>query len=156
LLGVVALKQLRNAAGELHDLDAARHLALRVGEHLAVLGGDQVRELVAVPVEQFQELEHHARPTQRRRPRPGREGGSRSPDRPIHLGCRGQRHLAGDDARGRVGDGLRTTRCTGQRAALEVVADVGRRGGHGWCLQVKREWEGVAGRMRRRTSHLLW
>ena len=38
LVGEVALEQLRDAAGELDDLDAARHLALRVAEHLAVLG----------------------------------------------------------------------------------------------------------------------
>ena len=43
LVGVVALEQLRNAAGELDDVDAARDFALRVGEDLAVLGGDQVR-----------------------------------------------------------------------------------------------------------------
>ena len=37
LVGEVALQQLRNPAGELDDLDAARHLALRIAEHLAVL-----------------------------------------------------------------------------------------------------------------------
>ena len=41
LLGELALQQMRDAAGELDDLDAARDLALRVGEHLAVLGGDR-------------------------------------------------------------------------------------------------------------------
>ena len=47
LLGVAALEQVRDAAGELHDLLAARHLAGGVGEHLAVLGGDDRGELAA-------------------------------------------------------------------------------------------------------------
>jgi hypothetical protein len=48
LVGEVALEQLRNAAGELDDVDAAADFALRVGEHLAVLGGDEVGQLVLV------------------------------------------------------------------------------------------------------------
>src|SRR5450755_3452646 len=36
LLGVVALEQLRNAACELDNVDAASDLALRIGEDLAV------------------------------------------------------------------------------------------------------------------------
>ena len=43
LVGEVALEQLRNAAGEFDDLDAARDLALRIAEHLAVLAGDESR-----------------------------------------------------------------------------------------------------------------
>ena len=42
------LSRLRDAAGELDDLEAALHLAGRVGEHLAVLGGDHLGQLVDV------------------------------------------------------------------------------------------------------------
>src|SRR5665213_2474203 len=41
VLGDVALEQVRDAAGELHDLETALHFTARVGERLAVLGGDQ-------------------------------------------------------------------------------------------------------------------
>jgi hypothetical protein len=53
LVGVVALEQLRDAAGEFDDVDAARDFALRVGEDLAVFGGDHVRQLVLVLVQQL-------------------------------------------------------------------------------------------------------
>ena len=45
LVGVVTLEQARDAAGELDDLEPALHLAQRVGEHLAVLVGDQLGDL---------------------------------------------------------------------------------------------------------------
>ena len=48
VLGELALQQLRDAAGELDDLEAARDSPVRVGQHLAVLGGDDRRELVEV------------------------------------------------------------------------------------------------------------
>jgi hypothetical protein len=38
---VLALEQLGRVAGVFHVLDAALQLAVRVGQHLAVLGGDQ-------------------------------------------------------------------------------------------------------------------
>ena len=60
LVGVVALEQLRDAARELDDVDAARDLALRVAEHLAVLGGDHRGERVALAVEQVEEGLHDA------------------------------------------------------------------------------------------------
>ena len=43
-----ALQQLRDAAGELDDLEAARDFAARIREHLAVLARDEGRELVGV------------------------------------------------------------------------------------------------------------
>ena len=45
VLGVAALQQLRDATGELDDLEAAAHLAQGVVEHLAVLGGDNLGQL---------------------------------------------------------------------------------------------------------------
>ena len=56
-LGVAALEQVRDAAGELDDLEAARHLTERVGEDLAVLGGDERGHVLLLGVEQLAEGE---------------------------------------------------------------------------------------------------
>ena len=48
LLGVRALEQMRDAARELDDLETAGDLTERVGDHLAVLGADDPREIVLV------------------------------------------------------------------------------------------------------------
>ena len=50
VLGEAALDQVRHAAGELHDLLAAADLAQGVGEHLAVLGGDDLGQLALAGV----------------------------------------------------------------------------------------------------------
>ena len=50
LLGVLALQQRREAAAELDHLEPARDLAHRVGEHLAVLRRQQLRDLLATLV----------------------------------------------------------------------------------------------------------
>ena len=47
-LGVLTLEQVRDADGELDDLDAALDVALGVGDGLAVLEGEQFGELVDV------------------------------------------------------------------------------------------------------------
>ena len=65
MFGVVAFEQLRNASGKFDNLNAARDFTLRIGKHLAVLGGDHVRELVFVNVQQLQKLEHDPRAAQR-------------------------------------------------------------------------------------------
>ena len=57
----LALQEMRDAAGEIDDLDAARDLAERVGVGLAVLRGDGAGDLVGVLVEQLLEAEHVAR-----------------------------------------------------------------------------------------------
>ena len=95
LVGILALEQLRNAAGEFHDLDAAHHFALGVREHLAVFAGDQLGQLVLVLVEQRLEVEQHARTLERGRLGPGREGG-------LGRG-HGQRHFVGGRQRNRGG-----------------------------------------------------
>ena len=76
LVGEVALEQGRDPAGELDHLEAALHLAERVGQHLAVLVGDQLGDLLGVPVDQLAEGEQDLGPlatatsatTPRRRP----------------------------------------------------------------------------------------
>jgi hypothetical protein len=60
LVGVLALQQARDAAGELHDLEAALHLASRVREHLPVLAGDGCGKLVLPAVHDLAEGEEHA------------------------------------------------------------------------------------------------
>ena len=60
-LGRLALEQVRGAAGELDDLEAALDLAARVVDRLAVLGGDHARELAGVGGEQLAEREQHVR-----------------------------------------------------------------------------------------------
>ena len=82
-----ARQQPRRATGELHDLDAAGHLAVGIGEHLAVLAGDGCRESCPVLLQQFAEAEHDARASQRRGLRPRGECRSCRRHRAIHQ-CR--------------------------------------------------------------------
>ena len=60
-----------NAAGELHHFDAARDLALGVGEDLAVFAGDELGQLVLMLVQQRLEVEEDAGALERRRFGPG-------------------------------------------------------------------------------------
>ena len=59
-LGVLALQQVRDADGELDDLDAALDVTLGVGDGLAVLDRQQLGQLIGVGVDQLDELHHHA------------------------------------------------------------------------------------------------
>ncbi len=94
LRAVPALEQVAETAGELDDLLAAGHLAQRVGVHLAVLGGDERRELVLAGVEQLAEGEHHLRTTRQGRRAPGRRGPGGGGDDPLGVVAPRQRHLA--------------------------------------------------------------
>ena len=51
--GIFALQRMRDAAGEFDHLEAALNVAAGVGDHLAVLGREQVRELVHVLFDQL-------------------------------------------------------------------------------------------------------
>ena len=73
LLAEAALQQVRDAARELDVLEAAGDLAERVGRDLAVLGGQQRRDLVAVRVDQVPDPEEDLGPLRERRRPPGRE-----------------------------------------------------------------------------------
>ena len=52
---------MRDAARELDDLEAARHFTSRIGEHLAMLGGDEGGEFVGMLFDKVAKLEHHVR-----------------------------------------------------------------------------------------------
>ena len=129
LLGVVALEQLRHAAGEFDDVDAALDLALGVGEHLAVLQRDGLGQRVLVLVEQAQELVHQPRAADRGHVGPGGEGGLGGGHSSVHIGHVGQRHLAGDFAGGGVEHVLGAAGGAGGGCACDVVLDGG--DGHG-------------------------
>ena len=77
LLGRLALQQVRRAARELDDLEAALDLAARVVDGLAVLGGDDPGELVGVRGEQLAEPEQHVRALGERLRAPRLEAGGR-------------------------------------------------------------------------------
>ncbi len=85
-LGVLTLEQVRDADGELDDLDAALDVALGVGDGLAVFERQEFGQLVDVLVDQLDELHHHAGATLRvpRRPLLLRLGGSG--DRRVDVG----------------------------------------------------------------------
>ena len=62
---------------ELYLVDAAGDFAPCIRQHLAMFAGDDRGKLFGVRVQQFLELEHHARTTQRRRGGPGRRTAAR-------------------------------------------------------------------------------
>ncbi|CAH0290989.1 hypothetical protein SRABI26_04230 [Arthrobacter sp. Bi26] len=106
LVRVVALEQLRDAAGEFDDLQAAADLALRVGEDLAVLGGDQLGELVHVGCDEFAELEQHGGALGQGDVAPGIGSFAGRGDGGVEIFTVGQPQLCGDGAGGGVVDGL--------------------------------------------------
>ena len=64
-LGEFALLQMRNAADEFADFEAAHDIALGIFNGLAMLAGEQHRQLVHVAVQKFDELEENAGATLR-------------------------------------------------------------------------------------------
>ena len=124
LLAVLAFEQVRDAAGELDHLQAAGHLAARVRHDLAVLAGDQTRQLVVIALDQLLELEHYPCATQRRRCGPRWEGdlgrGHRLPDL---FGAR-ERHPARHFAQRGVVNVAITIARAGDFATVDVVMDV--------------------------------
>jgi len=125
LFGVVALQQLRNAACEFDHVDAARHFTLRIREDLAVLGGDDRGEFVAMLVHQFEELQHDARAADRRRVAPGRERGFRARDGCIDIGGFTEHELARTLARRGIEHRLRARGRAMRALAVNVMNDVG-------------------------------
>jgi len=105
-LGVLTLQGVGDAAGELDDLQAALEVAAGVGDHLAVLGGQQRGEFVHPRLDQALELEHDPRAALgigRGPGRLGRKGGLHraidirpvgQPDARLHLAGIGVEHVA--------------------------------------------------------------
>ena len=101
-LGVVALEQLADPAGELDVLEAALDLAPGVGERLAVLAGDDGGQRFAVGVEQLAERKRTAvRLASEMWLQPAKASTGRGHGG-VDVGVRRQRHLGLGDARGRV------------------------------------------------------
>ena len=67
---VLALQKMRNAAGEIDDVDAAGEFACGVVMGLAVLSRDGADDLVGIPIEQLLEAEHVLDALERRRRAP--------------------------------------------------------------------------------------
>ena len=104
VLRLLALQQMRHAAGELDHLDAALHRTGGVGERLAVLLAGKLCQLVAMLLHQFAEAGEDAGAAQWRGFAPGREGRLGRRHRRIDIGPGGQRDLVDHLARGRVED----------------------------------------------------
>ena len=87
----------------LHDLQPTEEVAACVGERLAVLPRDHVRELLGVLSDQRLKLQHHARAIRCRRGRPRGEGVLCGSDRRLHLSGRCKRRPCEHQLRRRVG-----------------------------------------------------
>src|SRR3546814_10364290 len=89
-LGVLALEQVRDAAGELDHFQPALQVAARIRQHLAVLAVQQPRQRVHVALEQALELEQHPRAPLRVDLRPRPLAFDRACDRAVELGRVGE------------------------------------------------------------------
>jgi len=88
-------------------------------------------------VQQFEELEHHARAAQGRRVSPSRKSGLRSGHGLGHFCGVGQGDLAGHGARGGVGHALAAAGCACGDLAANVMTDVGNAHGKSlWLVPV--------------------
>src|SRR3546814_1222655 len=78
---------MRRGAGEFDDVEPALDVAARVGDHLAMLGRQHLRELVHMGFDEALEFEHHARAALRvgRGPRGLRRLGGRSEEHTSEL-----------------------------------------------------------------------
>ncbi len=125
LVRVLALEQLRDAAGELDHLEAAADLALRVGEDLAVLGRNQLSKFLHVRGDELAELEQHGRALGQGDVAPGVGGGAGGGDGGVQVGPVGQPQLRGDGAGGGVVDGLGVGPGACCLGAVDEVANAG-------------------------------
>ena len=125
LLGEAALQQRRDPAAELDHLEPARDLAQRVGEHLAVLGREQLRDVLAVLVEELADREEELGALRERQSR-ARRGTPPSPPATARSTSSTDREvdLARLLARRRVVDGAAAARTSpATRLAADPVVD---------------------------------
>ena len=95
---------MRDAAGEFDDLKPALDVTLAVGENLAMLHRQHVREAVDLGLNQRLEGEHDACAALRVGRRPRRLGGDGVGHRRVDIGGAGQRHLRLDQSGVRIED----------------------------------------------------
>ena len=135
-LGVFALEDMRDAAGELDHLEPALDVAPGVGDDLAVLARQQLRERLEVGLDQLLELEQDARPALGVGRGPGGLGGLRGGDRAVEIGLRAERDLRLDLA----GVGVEHVALAGaapSAAAGDEMVDLAHGGSsHGHCRRV--------------------
>ena len=119
VLGEPALEQMRDAAGELDDLLTPRHLPERIGNHLAVLGGDDLGQLALAGVEQLAEVEQDRPALGQRGVAPRRKRRRRRIDHRPGILHTGQRHLTSH----LTGRRIRHRGGGGRGAGVELVVD---------------------------------
>ncbi|OLE17654.1 MAG: hypothetical protein AUG88_06265 [Actinobacteria bacterium 13_1_20CM_4_68_12] len=123
LLGEAALQQLWDPAAELDHLEPARDLALRVREYLAVLGREDLGDVLTVRVDECADAEEDLSLARERDGTPGGKGLLRSLDGAIDLFRGGEIDLARLDARRRVVDRAATARLAGHRRPVDPMGD---------------------------------
>jgi hypothetical protein len=94
----------RQAAGEIDRLEAPQDLAEGVAECFAVVAGDELGELLAVPPHELAHGEEDPAPGDERRVPPGWEGGRGGGDRLVDFVLAAPRNTGDDLAGGRVVD----------------------------------------------------
>ncbi len=119
----IAFQQAGGTAGKFDDLDTAHHLAACVGQHLAVLAANDLRQFILVLVQQLLELEHHPRTAQRGLLGPGRKRRLGRRNRFIHGLHAGQRNARLDRADCRIEDIAVTLALARVQVSVDVVAD---------------------------------
>ena len=123
LLREVAAEQRRDPARVLDHLEPALHLALRVGQHLAVLVREDGRDVAEPVVDELADPEHQLRSARERDLAPGRERLLRGRDRLANLLDGGEIDLARLDSERRVVDGAAAAGRAQSRLAADPVAD---------------------------------
>ena len=123
LLRESTLQQVRDAGRELDVLQAARHLAHGVGEHLAVLLGDEPRDVLAMLMQRLADPEQDVGPFRQRRPAPAGERLLRGRDGGVHLAGAREVDLVRLPARGRVEHGAGAPGLAGDGLPSDPMAD---------------------------------
>ena len=119
-VGIFALHQVRHAERELDHLDAALDVAPGVGDRLAVLARQRVRQLVIVLSDEVEELHQDAGAALRIDRRPPGLRRFRVFDRGANFGFRGE----GDMGAHRAVHRLENVRCPSRLAGDLLAADV--------------------------------
>ena len=112
-----------DVAGELDDFEAALHFSQGVIEGLAVLCGQQPRNVYLPRRHQLPKGKHHVLALGERRVPPGLEGLRCHPDRTVDVAGRCQSHLGSLSAGGGVVDGPDPIRCPRGQGAIDPVVD---------------------------------